>query len=153
MFPSQNNRPLPAHLPLYFDDFITRNNWMKGQQEMPFQLSPMPATNVYETEKALHIELVVPGLSHEDLVFFTTEDTIEVRYAPDDHGFEVLGSRRNLHQEYRPVAFRRVFQINPEALDLDGLSVASGHGIVRVDIPKREEFQGALPLRMPFSLN
>lgn len=153
MFPARNNRQLPAEQPLYFDDFITRNSWLAAQQQLPIQLSLMPATNVYETRDVFYIELVVPGLSHEDLLFFTTETSIDVRYEPDERAFEPYGSTRSLHREYRPVAFRRQFQINPEALDFDALQVSSANGIVRIAIPKRESHQEVLPLRVPFSLN
>ncbi|MBK9338240.1 MAG: Hsp20/alpha crystallin family protein [Lewinellaceae bacterium] len=153
MFPAQNNRPLPANQPLYFDDFITRNNWTQTQRQMAMQLSLLPATNVYETETAFFIELVVPGLSHDDLTFFTTDDRIEIRYEPENSDFEPYGSRRSLHREYRLLAFQRVFQLNGEALDLDGLQVRSGAGIVQMEIPKREEHRGVLPLQVPFSLN
>ncbi|TNE60390.1 MAG: Hsp20/alpha crystallin family protein, partial [Bacteroidetes bacterium] len=145
MFPIQNNRQLPAEQPLFFDDFITRNNWTAARKQLQLQLSPMPATNVYETETAFYIELVVPGLTHEDLLFFTTDDKLEVRFTPDERSFEPYGSRRHLHREYRPIAFRREFQLNPDALDLDALQVHSENGIVQIEIPKREDYHSSLP--------
>lgn len=153
MSPTHRNRPLPAEQPLHFDDFITRNNWTTARRQLALQLSPMPATNVYETETAFFIELAVPGLSHEDLIFLVTDDRIEIRYEPDDTAFEPYGVRRPLHQEYRPLAFQRIFQLNAEMLDLDGLQVVSNNGIVRMEIPKQENYRGMLPLRVPFSLN
>lgn len=153
MFPAQNNRQLPAEQPLFFDDFITRNNWKAAQENFQMQLNLMPATNVYETEKAFYIELVVPGLSHEDLLFFTTENGIEIRYQPDEHNFEPYGSRRYLHREYRPAAFQRAFQVNTEALDFENIHIDSAKGVVRIEVPKQENYWGTLPLRVPFSLN
>jgi len=153
MSPIKSNRPLPAEQPLYFDDFITRNNWTTARRRLVTQLSPMPATNVFETETAFHVELAVPGLNHEDLIFLVTDDRIEIRYEPDDTAFEPFGTRRALHQEYRPAAFQRVFQLNAEMLDLDGLHVESANGIVRMEIPKHERHRGLLPLQVPFSLN
>lgn len=144
---------LPAEQPLFFDDFITRDNWIQAQRRLPLQISPMPATNVYETEDALVIELVVPGLSHEDLQFFTTDRSIEVRYEPDTSAFEPFSSRRVLHREYQRVGFRRQFELNPETLDFDGLDVHSSDGIVRLEIPKREPFRGRVQPFFPFSLN
>ena len=153
MSPIKSNRHLPAEQPLYFDDFITRNNWTTARRKLALQLSPMPATNLHETESAFYIELAVPGLTHEDLIFLVTDDRIEIRFEPDDSAFEPFGTRRTLHQEYRPLAFQRVFQLNTEMLDLDGLQVASSNGIVRMEIPKQEAHRGLLPLHVPFSLN
>jgi len=153
MSPIKRNRPLPAEQPLYFDDFITRNNWTTARRQPALQISPMPATNLYETETAFHIELAVPGLTHEDLIFMVTDDRIEIRFEPDDSAFEPYGTRRMLHQEYNPMAFQRIFQLNTEMLDLDGLQVASSNGIVRMEIPKQVAYRGLLPVHVPFSLN
>ena len=153
MFPAQNNHQLPAAQPLFFDDFTTRDNWKAAQRQYQLQMSPMPATNAYETEKAFVIELVVPGVSPDDLQFFMTDEQIEVRYTPDERDFEPYGSRRELHGEYRPIAFQRSWQFNPHALDPDRLEITSGNGIVRITIPKRESSTGPLPLLVPFSLN
>ena len=153
MLPTRKILQLPAEQPLYFDDFITRDNWKKAQRRPPVQISPMPATNVYETENTIVIELVVPGLSHEDLRFFTTDSSVEVRYEPDNSAFEPFSSRRALHREYEPVAFRRQFDLNPEALEFDQLEVSSHNGIVRLEFPKREQFRGRVQPFSPFSLN
>ena len=98
MSPIKRNRPLPAEQPLYFDDFITRNNWTTARRQPALQISPMPATNLYETETAFHIELAVPGLTHEDLIFLVTDDRIEIRFEPDESAFEPYGTRRTLQK-------------------------------------------------------
>ncbi len=153
MLPAQKNLHLPAELPLYFDDFITRDNYKAARRRLPVQLSLMPATNVYETEDAFYIELAVPGLSHEDLEFFTTDRSVEVRYKPETGEYAPMGKRRSWHTEYRPIAFQRKFEFNPELFDIDRLQVHSHHGIVRIELPKREAFQGRVTPVMPFSLN
>ena len=153
MLPTRKMHQLPAEQPLYFDDFITRDNWKKAQRQPLVQISPMPATNVYETADSVVIELIVPGLSHEDLRFFTTDRSVEVRYEPDNNTFEPFGSRRDLHREYAPAGFRRQFELNPEALDFELLQVSSRDGIIRIDIPKLDQFRGRVQPFMPFSLN
>ncbi|MBL7774562.1 MAG: Hsp20/alpha crystallin family protein [Saprospiraceae bacterium] len=152
MFPIQNNRQLPAQQPLYFDDFITRNNWKAAEKRLQLQLSPMPATNVYETEDHFVIELVVPGLTQDDLQIDVTDNSVDIRYEPDFSRFEPYGSRRYLHREYQHLAFRREFQLNAAALDLEALEVSSARGVVFVEIPKRQG-RGGVALQVPFSLN
>jgi hypothetical protein len=46
-----------------------------------------------------------------------------------------------------------VFQVNADALDFEALHIDSYKGIIRIEIPKQENFWGTLPLRVPFSLN
>lgn len=153
MLPTQNNRHLPAQQPLYFDDFITRDRWNAAQRQLPVQLSLMPAINVYETVDTFFLELVVPGVAMDDLQFFTTDRSIEVRYEPDASLFEPFGHRRVWSTGYRPAAFRRLFELNPEALDFDELRVSEYHGIIRFEIPKRPAFRGLVMPVTPFSLN
>lgn len=153
MLPAQKNLHLPAEFPLYFDDFITRDNYKAAQRRLPLQLSLLPATNVYETTEAFVIELVMPGLRFEDLEFFTTDQSIEVRYKPENSHFEPLGNRRWWHSEYRPAAFQRKFMFNPEVFDIDGLQVASADGITSITIPKQEAHRGRMTPLMPFSKN
>ena len=49
----------------------------------------------------------------DDLQFFTTDRSIEVRYEPDDTAFEPFGSRRVWNTGYQPRAFQRLFELNP----------------------------------------
>lgn len=153
MLPSRNNLHLPAGRPVFFDDFTIRDNWKAAQRALPLQLTPVPATNVFETPDIFVIELAIPGVTHEDIQFFTTDRSIELRYEPDTGSFEAFGARRIWHAEYRPVPFRRQFELNPEALDLDRLQVSSAHGIIRMEIPKKGPNAGRIVPAFPFSLN
>ena len=153
MLPTRINLQLPSEQPLFFDDFITRDNWKAAEGQIPMQVVPMPATNVIETEDVLVIELIVPGLSAEDLTFLVTDNSVEVRYEPDINSFEAFNSQRFHQREYRPMAFTRRYELNPQALDFDGLEVESDQGIVRIEIPKLEQFRGRVQPFMPFSLN
>lgn len=153
MFPTQKNLHLPAELPMYFDDFITRDNHKAAQRGFPVQLSLMPATSLYETPEAVFIEMVIPGISYDDLQFFTTDSSIEIRFKPEPGGYEPYASRRVWHEEYRPMAFQRKFEFNPEMLDMDRLEVSSLDGVIRLELPKQEPFRGRITPMEPFSLN
>lgn len=153
MLPTQKNLHLPAELPMYFDDFITRDKYKAAQRRLPVQISLMPATSLYETPEAFIIEMAIPGVSHDDLHFFTTDSSIEIRFKPESGGYEPYASRRVWHQEYRPEAFHRKFEFNPEMLDLDGLQVSSLDGVIRMELPKQASFRGRITPMEPFSLN
>ena len=153
MLPAQKNLHLPAEMPLYFDDFITRDNYKAAQRRPPVQLSLMPATNVYETAESFFIEMVVPGVSYEELEFFVTDRSIEIRYKPENGEYAPMNSSRVWHTEYHPAAFKRKFEFNPEIFDIDNLQVDSLHGVTRIEIPKQEAYRGRMTPLMPFSLN
>lgn len=152
MFNIQNNRR-PEGPPLYFDDFITRDNWLAAQKQISPQLNVMPATNVVETANEFIIELVAPGLSHTDLVIRIGENDVDVRFDPNDNLFESLQRRRDWRSEYRLMPFRRAFELNGKLLDLEAIAVSSHEGLIQINIPKREQVRGRISPAMPFSLN
>ena len=153
MLPTQKNLHLPAELPMYFDDFITRDNFKAARRRLPVQISLMPATSLYETPESFIIEMATPGISHDDLRFFTTDRSIEVRYEPETGGYEPYGSRRIWHREFHLEGFQRKFEFNPEMLDVDQLQVSSTHGMIRIELPKQESVRGQVSPMEPFSLN
>jgi HSP20 family molecular chaperone IbpA len=147
-----NSRQLPTDLPIFFDDFLTRDRW-KAQRQMPFQVSSLPAVNVHETIGHFVIELVAPGLSLEDLTVQLTEQGLLVEYAPPTDRFEPLSERRTWRQEYRKMAFQRGFELNTGMLDFDGMETSAEHGIIYFTFPKRDNFQGRITPVLLFSDN
>lgn len=149
------NLTLPADTPLYFDDFITRDGWRTGRQSYPLQFVNLPATNVFETLDNFVIEIVAPGLSHEDLHIATTDSTLDIRYEPVQNSrFESLQTRRNWHTEYRALPFRRQFEMEEEAIDFSGMVVTSEHGRIQFVIPKKGDYRGRVAPFVPkFSLS
>lgn len=150
---SYNNQP-NARAPLYFDDFITRDRWRAAKRSQTLRMVPLPATNMVETLDALVIELIAPGIEPENLHLRQTERGIEVRYdARIDPSFEPLGRTQVWRNEYLPGSFRRTFDLNTRALDLEQIEVTTENGIIRLQIPKQPEFSGQLMASWPFSMN
>lgn len=147
------NQVVPAERPVYFDDFITRDNWKRGKEAYPMQFASLPATNIYENADFFIIELVAPGLSHEMLEISTEDSVLDVRYEYRDERYENMQTSRDWHREYRTAPFRRQFELNAEVADFSELQVSSNNGVVRFEIPKREDFRGKVLPAMPFSPN
>jgi HSP20 family protein len=148
-----NSRP-NAETPVYFDDFLTRDLWRATTRLRTLRMVPLPATNIVETLDALVIELIAPGVSHEDIALRQTDRGLEVRFDSQmDQSFEPIGNRQVWRHEYLPGSFRRSFDLNAEALELDNVLLSSENGVVRLEIPKRDELRGMLMAPQPFSLN
>lgn len=141
-----------AGAPIYFDDFQTRDAWQNALRA-PLQFSALPATNVVETSDAFVIELVAPGLTHEQLDISVGTHSIEVRFDPDSTDFETLHRRRIWRSEYMPMPFQRTFELNGDLLDLDALSISSTLGLIHIHIPKQEAVRGRIVPFVPFSSN
>lgn len=153
MFNTQYNRKSGANTPIYFDDFITRDQWRLLERLKAIRPMLTPATNITETREALIIELVAPGLEAEDLHIHIHERGLEIRYQYDGPGFIPIDESQNRRREYAPQSFRRTFDLNPEALDLGNIEVDSRAGIIQFTIPKQEPYRGKIMQVWGFSRN
>ena len=85
---------------IYFDDELSKNAWELAQQLTPPSLSPNPALNIKESTKAFLIELVVPGLTHEDLnIYLADNNMLVLQYNRDNNEFESVLTQRHWRQE------------------------------------------------------
>ena len=139
---------------IYFDDELSKNAWEMAQQLNPPSLSPNPALNIKESTKAFLIELVVPGLTHEDLNIHLGENNMLVlQYNPDNNTFESLLTQRHWRQEFKMRSFERQIPVHPEMVELDQIKITSKNGIVLIRLPKTEALSGKVASVMPFSNN
>lgn len=139
---------------IYFDDELTKKAWEMAQQLNPPSLSPNPALNIKENSKTFLIELMVPGLTHEDLNIYLAENNMLVlQYQGDNTAFESVLTQRHWRQEFKMRSFVRRIPVHPEMVELDQIRISSKNGIVSIRLPKTEAFSGKVASVMPFSNN
>jgi HSP20 family protein len=139
---------------IYFDDELSKNAWEMAQQLNPPSLSPNPALNIKESTKAFLIELVVPGLTHEDLNIHVGDNNMLVlQYNRDNNTFESVLTQRHWRQEFKMRSFERQIPVHPEMVELDQIKITSKNGIVSIRLPKTEALSGKVMPVMPFSNN
>lgn len=126
----RHNALFPAVMDELFKD------WAGGSQMVH---KAVPPVNIWETENAFAVELMAPGLKKEDF-------SIEV-----DNGLLTISSEikaeNNTDQgkftkrEFALTSFKRSFTL-PETVQQDGINAVYQDGILKLEIPKKEE---ALP--------
>lgn len=139
---------------IYFDDELSKNAWEMAQQLNPPSLSPNPALNIKESTKAFLLELVVPGLTHEDLnIYLADNNMLVLQYKRDNTEFESVLTQRHWRQEFKMRSFVRQIPVHPEMVQLDQIKITSKNGIVSIRLPKTEALSGKVAPIMPFSNN
>lgn len=96
----------------------------------------MPATNIRDLDNKYEIELAVPGMKKEDfkisldanLLTISAEKQSEVNEEKDNY------SRR----EFNYGSFSRSFTL-PKIAESEGIKAAYEEGILKIEIPKKEE--------------
>jgi HSP20 family protein len=99
-------------------------------------VSRVPAVNIAESENSFHVELAAPGLKKEDfkLNLDGKQLTISVEQAAGHKDDQKNYNKR----EFSYSSFVRSFTM-PESADDSAIDAVYTDGILRIDIPKREE--------------
>jgi len=100
------------------------------------RLSSVPAVNISESNEAYHIELAAPGLRKEDFKVSVERDVLSISTAQRSEN-NSEGKTYN-RREYNYSAFTRVFTL-PESADVDRIGASYTDGILKLDLPKKEE--------------
>jgi len=139
---------------IYFDDELSKNAWEMAQQLSAPSLSPSPALNIKESTRSFLIELVVPGLTHEDLnIYLEDSNMLVLQYEGDKNAFESVLTQRNWRKEFSMRPFVRQIPVHPEMVQLDNIKISSQNGIVSIRLPKTIALSGKVAPLQPFSNN
>lgn len=97
----------------------------------------MPAVDVFEDERGITLYADLPGVSRERLALHVESDTltIEGEVSP-----ELRAAGEATHVEVSAPRYRRAFTLSRE-LDMEKVSAAFEHGVLRLRIPKAAHAQ------------
>lgn len=100
------------------------------------RLSSVPAVNISESGEEYHIELAAPGLKKEDFRVSVEREilTISTEQRTESNNEGKTYNRR----EYSYSAFTRSFTL-PESADVDRIQASYTDGILKLNLPKKEE--------------
>jgi HSP20 family protein len=100
------------------------------------RVNSLPAVNISECKEAYYLELAAPGLKKEDFKIELKGDLLSISTA---HQSEQDAEGRTYNRkEYSYSAFQRTFTI-PDGADADKIQAAYTDGVLRLELPKKEE--------------
>ncbi len=119
----------------YHEDYV-KNNATK------------PATNIFETEKEFKIELLVPGVTKDDLSLVQKDNllTIKVEKKEEEKQEEYKYARR----EFGAYNFEKQYRL-PKTIDAENITAKFENGILNVTLPKKEEALEKAPVQIKIS--
>ena len=127
-------------LPSIFNDFFD-DEWLPRTTRR----AGVPAVNIIENEKNYRIELAAPGMSKEDLKVSINEDNELViafeKQSGNGNGDEKKEQKGTyLRREFSYTSFRQSFTL-PDDVDRDKIEAGMEHGVLTVDLPKKDMTQ------------
>ena len=98
--------------------------------------APIPAADLYETEKEVVVELDVPGFEEKELSLEVIDHTLKVK---GEHKVAKEEKEKTFYLHERVEKhFERRFTLPPE-VDVEHVEAKFGRGVLVVHIPKIEE--------------
>jgi HSP20 family protein len=107
------------------------------EEDFDFTISPrLAATDVYETDKDLVVEMQVPGFKKEDIKISFQDDYLKVEGKAEEEKEEK--DRNYWRKEIRRGSFVRVIPL-PKKVDPKKAKASFKDGVLKVSLPKIEE--------------
>ncbi len=102
------------------------------------QLS-QPAVNVTETEGSFKVEVAAPGFEKQHFALNVENGHLIVTAKREEKTEEGnVDKGRFLRREFRYESFKRSFKL-PNTVNQDSISAVYEHGILNIELPKKEE--------------
>jgi len=144
MLPLVRNR---RNTPSLFDEFFGSNFWNDLYDRSGFKATT--GVNVYEGKDNYEIEVAAPGLEKKDFCIDVKENVLTVSSEKKEQREEKEGNKVVL-SEFNYSSFSRSFQL-PEGIDVNKISACHKNGVLKISLPKREEYKEQAPRMIEIS--
>ncbi|SEF47162.1 Hsp20/alpha crystallin family protein [Algoriphagus boritolerans] len=120
--------------PSFFDDTVWRD--LFGWDNWATQGNTLPKVNIMENNEAFMVEMAAPGMKKEDFHVELDNDTLIIQ---SENSFENTDENTSFtRREFSYQSFKRSFYL-PNTVEADQIKASYRDGILRLEIPKKEE--------------
>lgn len=127
--------------PMLLNNLFNRDSFNEGNLNFFDQSNALAAVNIKEEDLRYSIELLAPGFSKEE--FKIEVDRNRLTISAEKKTQNETAERNNYHiQEFALQSLSRSFTLPQNIVDVDKINAQYTDGILRLEIPKKEE---ALP--------
>ena len=124
------------NVPSLFDDFFGSNFWNDLYERSGYKGTP--GVNVYEGKDSYEIEVAAPGLEKDDFRIDLKDNVLTVSSERKEEKEKKEGNRV-VCCEFNYASFSRSFQL-PDGIDINKASAGHKNGVLKITLPKREEY-------------
>jgi HSP20 family molecular chaperone IbpA len=113
---------------------VTQHSAGEPERRKPLQ----PPANILEHKHGVTLVVEMPGVSREHLQLHCDGKSLVV---DGEISIEMPADMDSLYADLHTTRYRREFSLAGEQLDTDAVSASVDNGILRIEIPKREELR------------
>lgn len=133
--------------PSVFDDFFGSNFWNDLYENSGYKGTPN--VNVYEGKDNYEIEVAAPGLDKKDFHIDLKDNVLTVSSEKKEENEKKEGNKV-VCCEFNYSSFSRSFQL-PDGIDVSKISANHNNGVLKITLPKREEYIQKAPRMIEIS--
>jgi len=135
MLPVKSNL-LPTVSKFFDDDWNSLFNW--SNRNFTNNQTTLPSVNIRETADEYLVEVAAPGMKKEDFQIELDNNALviknEVKQESESEEGEVF-----TRKEFSYQSFQRSFNLNSRVVDDNNIKATYQDGILRLNLPKKEE--------------
>ncbi len=117
-------------------DFFETDKWLSPEKLFKGFHASLPAANVSETEKEYKVELAIPGFKKEEVKVNLENEVLTI--SAENKTEKEEKTKKFTRKEFSYGSFTRSFRL-PKAADREGIEAKYENGLLKLDIPKKEE--------------
>jgi len=135
---TNGKRSFLPELPKFFDDFLTRELMDWDAKNSSSTNTTIPAVNIMESEDGYLVEMAAPGMKKKDFHIELKNNLLTISSEHEDMS-ETKEDEEWLHREFSYQSFKRSFRLNHNVVDDANIKAKYENGVLRLNIPKKEE--------------
>lgn len=121
----------------FFNDFLNRDWFDWNNQNYSLTNTTIPAVNIKETENDFEVDMAAPGMNKEDFKIELNNNVLTISSEKQTEN-ETKEGKNVTRREFSYQSFSRSFTL-PAIVETDQISAKYENGLLRVNIPKKEE--------------
>jgi len=124
-------------MPSIWDNFFN-NDLFNWESNFANTGNSMPAVNIKETGDSFLVEMAAPGMEKKDFKVELDGNALTISSEKQNESEEKEGENYS-RKEFNYQSFYRTFHLPKEVVNSDKIKAKYENGLLRLEIPKREE--------------
>ncbi len=123
--------------PGFFNDFLNRDWYDWSNQNFSLTNTTIPSVNIKENENEFEVEMAAPGMTKDDFKIELNNSVLTISSEKQTNNQSKEGENVT-RREFSYQSFSRSFTL-PVIVETDKITAKYENGLLRVNIPKKEE--------------
>jgi HSP20 family protein len=121
----------------FFNDFLNRDWYDWNNQNYSLTNTTIPSVNIKETVNEFEVDMAAPGMNKEDFKIELNNNMLTISSERQMEN-ETSKGKNVTRREFSYQSFSRSFTL-PAIVETDQITAKYENGLLRVNIPKKEE--------------